>query len=430
MTDEQGAKDAHLASLTVRDHAAVKSALRQLQNLSALSEHPLADLCLVKQRLSENRLDADVYRRGRSLQEVLQDAVKELKPEGEENEIDERWRHYIVVREFLIKKRNRNAVAGVIGLSVGRTSDQVTEAVDRIVSILYLREEQCRTKELLSAGMVEDTVLEEPVHRKTDNANANRSIPQRDHSVSTVIERLLPNSFLWRKFKSTQTATGTYLAVAIIMLIPSALGVIFWQYIQNSVGVANRWCDNFEQPSLDTQKWELVEDEAGLIYVDAGKLNFKAAPPEKSEIVGAELALLPSGEAIREITFTATLISSIGAEPASAGARLFLQNGQDFAVMLGSGSEGPEVELYKCPHTVCNDEYERYQTNRLPVAVGKPILTQIINKENLLSFNVGALFHEEVPVDAQLNRFLFSMFAEPGSTFHVAVDDVCVVYAK
>ena len=64
------------------------------------------------------------------------------------------------------------------------------------------------------------------------------------------------------------------------------------------------------------------------------------------------------------------------------------------------------------------------------LAVGKPILTQIINKENLLSFNVGALFHEEVPVDAQLNRFLFSMFAEPGSTFHVAVDDVCVVYAK
>jgi len=98
--------------------------------------------------------------------------------------------------------------------------------------------------------------------------------------------------------------------------------------------------------------------------------------------------------------------------------------------MLGSGSEGPEVELYKCPHTVCNDEYERYQTNRLPIAVGKPVLTKIIDEEKLLSFNIGKIFHEEVPVDARLNRFLFSMFAEPGSAFHVVVDDICVVYAK
>jgi len=328
LTDEQGAKDAHLASLTVIDRGAVKSALRQLKNLSALSQHPLADLCLVKQRIFENRREADVYSRGLSLQEVLQDAVNALKPEGEEeNEIDERWRPYIVVHEFLIKKNNRNAVAGLIGLSPARTSDQVTEAVDRIISILYLREEQCRTKDLNRADIIEDTDFERPAHWKTDDANADRSTHQSGHFASTVIERLLQNPLLWRKFKPTYRTTVTYLAVTIIVLIPSALGVIYWQYIRNSASVSTRWCDNFEQPSLDAQKWELVEDEAGLIYVDAGKLNFKAAPPKNSEIVGAELALLPSGELIREITFTATLVSSIGAEPASAGARLFLQNG-------------------------------------------------------------------------------------------------------
>lgn len=277
---------------------------------------------------------------------------------------------------------------------------------------------------------VENPNFEQQAHWKTDDASVGRGAPQSDPSARTLIEDFLQNRSLWESFKLTHTTIVTYLAVAITVLVSSALGVIYWQSVPNSSSVPIRWCDSFDQPLLDEQKWGLLEDVGGLVYVKTGQLNFESALPTDGEVIGAELISLPAGHLIKEITLTATLVSSVGTEPASAGIKLFLQNGRDFAVMFGSGSGGPEVEIYKCPYTACNDEYEKYQTNRLPVTISEPILVQVTDEENMLNFTVGDVFYEQEPVDAQLSRVQFSMFAEPGSAFHVAVDEFCVTYEQ
>ena len=97
MRNNPDGESSYQHSLAIINNKAVKTALKQQKDLSALSRHPLAALRIVDQRMLQKHRESDTNGRGLSLREILLEAIDLLKPEGEKfNEKSERWRSYIV----------------------------------------------------------------------------------------------------------------------------------------------------------------------------------------------------------------------------------------------------------------------------------------------------------------------------------------------
>jgi len=89
------------------------------RNLAALGKHELAKLKLVQRRLGPHAGLADVYV-GNALKDVIIEVIKSMKPSTPENLDEPEWRHYILLREYVIHGQPWLIVAGRLG--VGRTT--------------------------------------------------------------------------------------------------------------------------------------------------------------------------------------------------------------------------------------------------------------------------------------------------------------------
>ena len=332
------------------------------------------------------------------------------------------------INEHFIKNRNRNTVAGLIVLSPSRTSNQITKAVDLLAGIIYQWEEECRFGSGTPFTIIEEDVAKVPHQVQFDDVSTNRNQQVNFQPQAVIAQQYTQQNTWWNQLSRAKQA-GVF-SIAGVLLTLTILIIVFYfgNTKQNPAASSNKWCDNFDATLLNLEKWGLMEDKEGLVSVENGALNFQANQALDGSIVGAEIILLPVGQPIKEISFTTTLASAEGSVPAAAGIGMFLQDGRDFALMFGTGEQGPEVEIYKCPDTLCNDEYAKYHTNRLPIPLREPMSVRVSNQENMLNFYVGDLLHDQEPINNRLNRLQFSMFAEQGSKFHVVIDDVCVVY--
>src|SRR5688500_250201 len=87
----------------------VRDAMKLWHNLEALAERPLAQLKIVRtKRLAAGYPDTSLGR-GRFLREVLEEALKSLKPEDVEPNLIEglgdEWQYYIFLRERYTKEK-------------------------------------------------------------------------------------------------------------------------------------------------------------------------------------------------------------------------------------------------------------------------------------------------------------------------------------
>lgn len=90
----------------------VETALDNLWDLSKLGESPLIELKLVRAHLAQNELEPIVPNLGRSLYEILTNAISYLKTEEQSGKASKRWRYwYILNGRYIEGEQNKNIIA-------------------------------------------------------------------------------------------------------------------------------------------------------------------------------------------------------------------------------------------------------------------------------------------------------------------------------
>lgn len=191
-------------------------------------------------------------------------------------------------------------------------------------------------------------------------------------------------------------------------------------------------CDDFNGQQIDENKWQF-EEKPNVTYVQNGVLNFDvtAEQSESKDIRGSELVWLPVGRPIKEISFTTTLVSYKGDIPGGAGLDIYLKGGQAFSAKVGPGPKGrPGLEFSICQNAPCSQNYDDYEhPSGGSVQVSVPIPMRVVWTGRAIQFYVKeVLYQQRSSVQTPITKFQLSMYADPGSEFHMTMDDVCVIY--
>lgn len=281
---------------------AIRSALKQWNNLRYLSKHPLASLCIVTQRMHQKHREPDTYELGLSLQQILRDAIDELEPKVEESNEDypKLARSYIVIEEYLIKNKSRGAVSSLIGLTESRVSDESAKALEKLASILYQWEKVCRGE-----SDTQFTVMEEEVARVPNAVQFGDILVSKRQQMNVEIPaalaaQLTKQNTWWRQLSLLQRVVFSSVAGILLALIVSTLVYQLGNMKQNPAASSDKWCDSFDTTSLNREKWGLMEDKEGLVSIENGALNFQTDKALDRSIAGAEIILLPVGQPIKE----------------------------------------------------------------------------------------------------------------------------------
>lgn len=192
-------------------------------------------------------------------------------------------------------------------------------------------------------------------------------------------------------------------------------------------------CDDFNDGVLDKSRWLLDSDSPGVVVVENGRLNFVArVSAGEPDTVGASITMLPVGLDIRDIGWNATLVSYAGNVPGGVGLEITLQSGRDLSVDVGPGPNGPEVEFWICPTNSCGGAYEEYDHpggGLFPSGLDIPM--RVVDRGEIIDFYVdGFLYLVQLVGDDPIREVKFYLYADPGSEFHVTIDDVCITYVE
>lgn len=128
-------------SLTVEEMLPlVESALKRLDDLVYLGEHPLTQLQIVQTRYQAQNLPLGHLEQGKTLNALLTDAVRQLKPSGPvpaHTVIPGRmWHPYLILHAAYVEGENNNAIMGWLQISEGtfnRTRRRALYAVAKTV---------------------------------------------------------------------------------------------------------------------------------------------------------------------------------------------------------------------------------------------------------------------------------------------------------
>jgi hypothetical protein len=194
------------------------------------------------------------------------------------------------------------------------------------------------------------------------------------------------------------------------------------------------WCDNFDNGSIDENRWNLPTDPA-IIYEENGVLNFRVRDdPSRVDEAWAGLEAKLTDRLIAHISFTIRLISYGENTPGGTGVDVFLKDAEPvFSVDVGPGPNGPGGEFSFCPNFIAGYEECQHPTpapNKaaFPVILGTPIDVQISGTGNDLNFNIGNQSLASAPVTASIENFQFFIYSDPGATLHATIDNACITY--
>lgn len=118
-------------------------ALRSLHRVNDLEQSPLTRLQLVENLRRENRYSDTPAGRGRALHDLLRDAIGRLRPPGEEDAGDKRWRSYLVTHGHYIEQRQVKLFEDA-PYYMTHPSRDLAEARDQIIADLALRENEAQ----------------------------------------------------------------------------------------------------------------------------------------------------------------------------------------------------------------------------------------------------------------------------------------------
>lgn len=132
---------------------AVRKALRTWHNTPVLGKHPLTKLHIVTHRRIAADYSDTLEDRGRTLREVLRDAINTfpqppVQAEQEKNSFypDKECRPYVILTERFINGRNIDYIAAQLGIALRTFHDEQSRALHTLVDILRQWEEAQETK--------------------------------------------------------------------------------------------------------------------------------------------------------------------------------------------------------------------------------------------------------------------------------------------
>ncbi len=192
------------------------------------------------------------------------------------------------------------------------------------------------------------------------------------------------------------------------------------------------WCDNFNDGLIDQSKWLLPAD-SSLLYEQDGVMNFRVTQAQsQAGNVDPVLESILLGKHVGEVTFTIALESFIGNIPGAAGPAYYLEDGRELSVDVGPGGpNGPAFEFSLCRTPTCKDYEDYFHPDGGDFPVGTRVPMKMTWTGESLKFYINdELRIEPSTLNNPITGFLFSMYADPNSAYHVTVDDVCVKYAE
>lgn len=129
----------------------VRSALRQWQNLSSLGQHPLVQLQVVQTHHQIRQRSEEIKEMGRSLREVLEQAIESLKPAAKPHKNHRAWRPYHLLHQEYLGREGESVVEQSMEKLAERTlQHEKAKALDKLCTVLYVMEEECCKLPLLA----------------------------------------------------------------------------------------------------------------------------------------------------------------------------------------------------------------------------------------------------------------------------------------
>lgn len=111
--------------------SSIRQALKQLNNLEQLSQHPLATLQLVVDRLHHEQPTPTL--RGRALRQLLLETIASFQPAPTPPDFAARaWRPYLILQEQFVQKRRANALRDRLVLSESAYFAEQKQALERL----------------------------------------------------------------------------------------------------------------------------------------------------------------------------------------------------------------------------------------------------------------------------------------------------------
>lgn len=119
----------------------LQQALKAWHSASQLGQHELATLAIVDARRIEAGYDASPTSYGLALREVLRAAIDSLRPDGDPDLLDKRWRAYTILNERYIQGRAPDFIADTIGIARSTYDHTQNAALEALADELRQREQ-------------------------------------------------------------------------------------------------------------------------------------------------------------------------------------------------------------------------------------------------------------------------------------------------
>lgn len=189
--------------------------------------------------------------------------------------------------------------------------------------------------------------------------------------------------------------------------------------------------DNFNDPNIDTKKWEVLTSKEVPPYVANGKLHFKVTQSDGQGNLSANLRAMLQGP-ITDVRFELTLVNSERESTGGEYTKVFSEGGRQHKLVLRpTGSDSPNLDYYICDKAACdNHTYNDFRHEyRRPIRARQPYQVHIHQDNHGWMFEVEGFPPVTAPgEDGPIARLEFALFSH-GNPFHITVDNVRVTYA-
>jgi hypothetical protein len=199
-------------------------------------------------------------------------------------------------------------------------------------------------------------------------------------------------------------------------------------------GAEPSWCDDFDDGTIDQSRWNLPTDST-IIYEQNGTLNFRVIEEQsRDNDAWAGLDAKQAGQPISEVSYTIALESYGENVPGGVGVDIFLMNEDPlYSFDIGPGPNGAGGEFSFCPnydagYDDCEHPTPLPDKASLSVNLQTPMQVRVVDTGKDITFYVDNELRANRPVNAPIENFQFYVYADPGSTLHAAIDNVCVTY--
>lgn len=237
---------------------------------------------------------------------------------------------------------------------------------------------------------------------------------------------------LWFWLLRPEGRTGGQVGVValsgFISLSLVAAGLAYWRWPEGDRTVEVK--DDFDD-GLMGELWGQPTDDA-LIFERSGVLNFEIdrneTPRPGEDSTSAQLAAVPQGNQALEAAFTAVLASYEANVPGGVRLNLLLADGRLVYVDVGPSYETPGMEFLLCETT--ETPYDECRREDGPdVDIGVPTRIRAVWTGSRVDFFVDGAASASFPVnEAAIVEMELFVYADPGSVFHLTIDDFQATY--